>query len=143
MRIESAGDRMRIVIADSRPEIRSALRLIIEHRPEHFVVGEVINARDLVAKVQADQPDLVLLEWEIAEACAAGSIGESGGELLLKLRALCPGLKVIALSSQPRARKEALSAGSDAFVSKGDPPEYLIAALSEICAGDTGQSRDN
>ncbi len=133
---------MRIVIAESRPEIRSALRLIIEHQPELFVVGEAIDAHSLAAKVQADQPDLVLLEWEITEACAVCPTGERGGELLLKLRALCPGLKVIALSGQPRARKEALSAGSDAFVSKGDPPEYLIAALSEICAGDDGQSED-
>jgi DNA-binding NarL/FixJ family response regulator len=36
---------------------------------------------------------------------------------------------VIALSGRSEARLAALSAGADAFVSKGDPPERLLAAI--------------
>ena len=36
---------------------------------------------------------------------------------------------VVALSGLPEARREALAAGADAFVSKGDPPEKLLAAV--------------
>jgi hypothetical protein len=35
---------------------------------------------------------------------------------------------LIALSGLPAARQEALAAGVDSFVSKGDPPEKLLAA---------------
>jgi CheY-like chemotaxis protein len=45
------------------------------------------------------------------------------------LRELCPGLPVIVLSGQPEVRRTALAAGADAFVSKADPPEQLLAAL--------------
>ena len=38
-------------------------------------------------------------------------------------------LNVIALSGLPEARHEALAAGADDFVSKGDPPEKLLAAV--------------
>jgi DNA-binding NarL/FixJ family response regulator len=36
---------------------------------------------------------------------------------------------VIALSGRPEARRAALDAGVDAFVSKGDPPERLLSML--------------
>jgi DNA-binding NarL/FixJ family response regulator len=69
----------------------------------------------------------VLLDWELPGLQAANS-------LLPALRALCPRLSVIALSGKPEARRAALAAGADGFVSKGDPPERLMAAVSG-CAG--------
>ena len=38
-------------------------------------------------------------------------------------------LRVIALSGRPEARQAALEAGASAFVSKGDPPEFLLEAI--------------
>jgi CheY-like chemotaxis protein len=38
-------------------------------------------------------------------------------------------LAVIVLSGQPEAEQDALDAGADAFVSKADPPEQLLAAM--------------
>jgi DNA-binding NarL/FixJ family response regulator len=40
-----------------------------------------------------------------------------------------PNLLVVVLSGRPEVRREALAAGADAFVSKVDPPERLLAAL--------------
>jgi DNA-binding NarL/FixJ family response regulator len=64
---------------------------------------------------------LVLLDW--------GLPGLPSKALLPALRALCPHLKVVVLSGRPEARQAALDAGADAFVSKIDPPERLLAAL--------------
>ena len=36
------------------------------------------------------------------------------------------------MSSLPEARATAASAGVDAFVDKGDPPEALLAALKKL-----------
>jgi DNA-binding NarL/FixJ family response regulator len=38
-------------------------------------------------------------------------------------------MHIIALSSRPGARPLALAAGADVFVSKGDPPDRLLAAI--------------
>ena len=74
---------------------------------------------------RAKTTHLVLLDWELPGLEADG--------LLPTLRELCPRLKVIALSGRPEARHAALDAGVDAFVSKGDPPERLLAAVNDCC----------
>jgi DNA-binding NarL/FixJ family response regulator len=50
-------------------------------------------------------------------------------ELLLDLRSIYPELKVIALSGRPEARRSALEAHVDGFISKGDPPECVLTTL--------------
>jgi len=114
---------MRVLLADNQPKVRSALRLLLEQEPGLSVIGEAAEAEDLLAQVEATQPDLVLLDWELH--------GLRTVERLAALRTLCPRLKVIALSGRPEARRAALAAGVDAFVSKGDPPERLLAAVDD------------
>lgn len=115
---------MRILLADGQPKVRFALRVLLEQRPEFEVAAEAADAKDLLDCVQVDCPDLILLGWELP--------GRTDGDLLAALRQLCPHLAVIALSGRPGARRTALAAGADAFVSKGDPPECLLSAI-ETC----------
>jgi DNA-binding NarL/FixJ family response regulator len=123
---------MRVLLADDQAEVRSALRLLLEQEPGLAVVGEAVDAQDLLSQATVAQPDLVLLDWELP--------GSPAADLLLALRASCPAAKVIALSGRPEALREALAAGIDAFVSKGDPPERLVAALHAFDAeGGAGQ----
>jgi DNA-binding NarL/FixJ family response regulator len=121
--IDNEVRRMRVLLADDQTKVRSALRLLLEQEPGLSVVGEAAEAEDLLAQVETTQPDLVLLDWELP--------GLRTDDRLSVLRALCPQLKVIALSGQPEARRAALSAGADAFVSKGEPPEQLLAAVED------------
>jgi len=109
------------LIADDQAKVRSALRLLLELQSGLSVVGEAANAGELQAMVEAIHPDLILLDWELPGAPAA--------ELLSILRSCHPRLWIIALSGRPEARKAALAAGADAFVSKGDPPERLLAVV--------------
>ncbi len=112
----------------------------MEQEPGMNVVGEAAEADDLLAQVEATQPDLVLLDWELPD--------QGGAATLAGLRTAQPGLVVIALSGRPEARQAALDAGADAFVSKGDPPERLLAAVDDCCCqrhccatGGTGASQ--
>ncbi|MDY7075830.1 MAG: response regulator [Chloroflexota bacterium] len=121
---------MRILLADNQPKVRFALRVLLERQPGLQVVGEVINAADLLTQAEATHSELVLLGWELPGLAAIGS--------LPALRRACPHLYVIALSGRPEARRAALAAGADAFVSKGDPPERLLAAIDFVGAGSAG-----
>ena len=112
---------MRVLLADNQPEVRSALRFLLEQEPGVSVVGEVAEAETLFAQAEAIQADLVLLDWELPGLLAP--------DLLLTLRSYCPHMKVIALSGRPEARHEALNAGIHDFVSKGDPPEWLLRTM--------------
>jgi DNA-binding response OmpR family regulator len=63
---------------------------------------------------------LLLLDWDLPGL---------GTELIPKLRRICPELYVIVLGVRAEARVMALMAGANAFVSKTEPPEHLVAAL--------------
>jgi len=101
------------------------LCVLLEQQPGLKVVGEASDARDLLAQAAATHPDLVLLAWELPGLAASGS--------LPALRKACPGLFVITLSGRPAARRAALAAGADAFVSKAEPPERLLSTIEDYC----------
>lgn len=113
--------RMKILLADDNPEVRSALRLLLEQEPLPAMVTEVSNMHSLFAHLKENCPRVVLLDWELP--------GLNGSSLLEVMRSQCPGMKVIALSSRYEARRDALTAGVDAFVSKAEPPEQILSIL--------------
>jgi DNA-binding NarL/FixJ family response regulator len=112
---------MRVLLADDQTHVRSALSALLKQEADVNVVGEASEAGELLAELQIAHPDVILLDWELPGLARLGS--------LAALRAGCPALLVIALSGQPEAQRAALAAGADAFVSKVDPPEKLLAAL--------------
>ena len=115
---------MRILLADSQSRVRFALRSLLEEQSELVLVGEVTDCKELLAQVEAVCPDLVLIDWDLPDMATV--------ELLPALQKMCPGLHVIALSSRPEVRQDALAAGAQAFVSKAGPPEPLLAAIQFV-----------
>lgn len=97
---------------------------MLEQQEDVEILGEAADTTGLLDWVKATGPDVVLLDWELPGLPAAPS--------LPRLHSHCPNLQVIALSGRPNAREAALDAGADAFVSKGDPPERLLAALAAV-----------
>ena len=118
---------MRILIADEQPKVRFALRVLLERQSGLQMVGEAADIEDLLIQLSVTRPDLLLVGWELP--------GTSGIDLLPAIRRICPKVPVIALSGRLEARHTAMSAGVDAFVSKSDPPEQLLAAI-ECCKPD-------
>jgi DNA-binding NarL/FixJ family response regulator len=114
---------MRILLADNRSKVRFALRALLEQRRELEIVGEIVDAENLLAQAEATHPDLVLLDWSLPGVAAV--------DLLPALRQAYPALSVLVLSGRPEAEDAALAAGADAFVSKADPPEQLLAAIAD------------
>jgi DNA-binding NarL/FixJ family response regulator len=113
----------RILIADDQPQVRSALRVLLMQEPDLVVVGEAVDTGQALELAAGQRPDLVLLDWELPD--------QGGAAALAGLREVHPGLAVIALSGKPEAQRAALAAGVDAFVSKGKPPEYLMASVDK------------
>ncbi len=112
---------MRILLADDQPGVRFALARLLRRQPGLELAGEAACAAECLAETRARPIDLVLLDWELPGASA---------RLLEGLRMIRPGLSIIALSGRPEAGPDALAAGADAFVSKGEPAEQLLAAIA-------------
>ena len=126
---EGSGVRpkMRVLIADDQPSVRSALKLVLEQQGID-VAGDVSDSRGLLAWFKTNQADLLLLDWELPD--------QPGKKIIPILRAKYPNLTVIVMNSRPQTRTEALSAGADGFVSKGDPPDYLLSLLATALRAD-------
>lgn len=122
---------MRVLIADDVPSVQVGLRVLLEQQPGIEVVGEVVDALELLACAQTACPDLLLLGWELPGLVAAN--------LLPALQSICPGLCVIVLSTRSEARSVALNAGADAFVSKTALPEGLLATILAILTVETAE----
>lgn len=117
---------MHILLADDQAEVRSALKLLLQLAQElkTNVVSEVADVDHLIDHLHKSQPDILLLDW--------GLLGKQPAAELPSLRSLCPSMKVIVISGKPEVGQTAITAGADAFVSKVEPPERLVAAIRSM-----------
>jgi DNA-binding NarL/FixJ family response regulator len=116
---------MRILIADDQSRVRYALRVLLEQQFGFKIAGEAIDTHQLLRQVETLRPDLLLLDWDLP--------GLNPKNLLPEIHNHCPQIKVIVITSKSELRQAALATGVDAFVSKGSPPEALLAAV-ELCS---------
>ncbi|MBS3753360.1 MAG: response regulator transcription factor [Anaerolineales bacterium] len=121
----------KILLADDQPEVRSALKFLLEQESPCEVVGESSDAEELIKAIQLACPDVVLLDWELPNLQTTAC--------MKVLRDACPGMKVVALSSQIESRDGALKSNVDAFVSKGDPPETVLDTLHALIGFPQGE----
>ena len=132
---------MRVLIADDHIGVRSAIRRVLRERIRDSAVVEASNLGELFARSFRQQPDLVLLDWELSGLPSAATMSLAGNDpkrrhselrrnvILFGLHNLTSHPRVIVLSSHPEARQTALFVGADAFVLKGGAPQELFDAL--------------
>jgi DNA-binding NarL/FixJ family response regulator len=117
----------RVYLADSRPQERAALRLLLLDLNME-VVGEAGSWATALAEAPRTRTDMMLIDGDLLPASSAAALGE--------LRKACPAALVIVLISHMDARQQAaLSAGADAFISKGETPDRLAEHLRNVAAG--------
>jgi len=111
----------RVYLADAIPEERSALRLLLLDM-KMKVVGEAADWSTTLAQAPVSRTDILLVDWDL--------LPSAPGAALEELRKACPAALVIVLISHLDARQQAaLSAGADAFISKGETPERVAERL--------------
>jgi DNA-binding NarL/FixJ family response regulator len=111
----------RVYVADAKPEERAALRLLLLDLKME-VIGEAADWTTTLAQAPTRRADMLLVEWDL--------LPNSPTAALDKLRMACPAALVIILISHLDARTQAaLSAGADAFISKGETPDRVAERL--------------
>jgi len=116
----------RVYVADGKPEERSALRLLLLDMKME-IVGEAADWTTTLADAPISRTDMLLVDWDLLPISPTAA--------LEKLRSVCPAALVIVLISHLDARQQAaLSAGADAFISKGETPERVAERLRSVAA---------
>ncbi len=120
----------RVFLADALIQERSALRLMLLDL-KMDIAGVAADWSTTLAKAPASRSDMLLVDWDL--------LPDSPRDALNELRKACPAALVIILISHLDARQQAaLSAGADAFISKGETPERVADRLRIAAAAIPG-----
>jgi DNA-binding NarL/FixJ family response regulator len=121
---------MKILLADDNPEVRTALRLILEHHTDHEIEAEAGNVVRLLSLCTQVCPDAILLDTELSGL--KPSRDHCGLlDLLQTLRHLCPRAYLAALCNGQISGKEGWVSQVDAVFCKSDPPDALLNWLAQ------------
>jgi DNA-binding NarL/FixJ family response regulator len=116
----------RVYLADALTKERLALRLMVLDL-KMDVAGEATDWSTTLIQVPISHTDMLLVDWGLLPSAPAVALEE--------LRGVCPNALVIVLISHLDARHQAaLSAGADAFISKGETPERVAEHLRTVAA---------
>ncbi len=110
-----------ILLADDNPDLRSALRLVLETRLNLGMITEAGDMERVLAQAEDTRPDCLVLDWELPGRPRSGR--------LRVLRALVPGIRIIVTSARPESREEAMAEGADGFADKADSPLLILDAM--------------
>ena len=117
----------RVFLADALIEERSSLRLMLLDLNME-IAGEAEDWPTTLAQAPISRTDMLLVDWDLLPSAAPTAA-------LSELRKACPEALVIVLISHLDARQQAaLSAGADAFISKGETPERVAERLRTVAA---------
>jgi CheY-like chemotaxis protein len=113
--------RSRVLLVDDDPELRQLLRLTLQTRSLELI--EARDGREALALFAQDEPDLVVLDWEMPES--------TGAEVLEQLarRGIVVPVIVLTTNGDEQTRRLARSLGASAFLGKPFSP---IGLLDEI-----------
>ena len=120
---------VRLVIADDHTLVRQGLRQFLEMAGDIEVVGEASTGHEVLALVEKDPPDVVLLDLRMPEM--------DGLEVARHIQDEHPDVGVMMLSAYDYRQfvVEAVRAGARGYILKSMDAEQLIQAVHLVATG--------
>lgn len=124
----STSSPIRILLVDDHPLFRAGVAAVLRADPAFAVCAETASGAEARGLALAQQPDMAVVDLLLGE--------DDGLRLVRELRRELPQLRIVVLSMLDEAtyQPRALAAGADAFLSKRDGPESIVAALKLVAA---------
>ncbi|HEX6712348.1 MAG TPA: response regulator transcription factor [Thermoleophilaceae bacterium] len=118
--------KIRVVLVDDVPELRLLVRLALEEDPGIEVVGEAANGREGVDVVEANDPDVVLLDLSMPDM--------DGLEAIPLMRRHARNARVVVLSGHEAGRisLEALDQGASRYINKASGLQAIPQVVREV-----------
>ena len=123
-------DKIRLLIVDDDPLVRSGLALILGGSGSTAVVAQAANGREGVAAVAEHRPDVVLMDIRMPQM--------NGLEATEHVQSWSDPPKVIVLTTFDADDYvlRALAAGASGFLLKDTAPEGIVDAVHKVAAGE-------
>lgn len=123
---------VKVLVVDDHPMMRGALRTALETLTEDVVVVLAGSLQDAFRQLASQaQPDLVLLDLNLPDACGTATIGA--------FRSRAPGARVVAVSGDYDAAtvQACHAAGAIGFIPKSYGLDQLLNTIRRALAGQT------
>lgn len=120
---------VRLFIADDHPLLRVGLRLSLSERKDVKLIGEASDGFSAVEKIQANPPDVCLVDVDMPNLSGIG--------VIRILRKSLPQMKIIVFSSYDAENyiREAMEAGADGYVLKNVGLDELVEIVKAFHDG--------
>lgn len=125
---------IRVVLADDQPLFSAGLQMILRSQADIEYAGDAVNGEAAVALVQETEPDVVLMDIRMpvmdgidATAAIVAEAASRGAET--------PRVIVLTTFDLDEAATRAIRGGASGFVLKDADPEFLLAAIRTVHAG--------
>jgi two-component system response regulator NreC len=121
--------RVRIMIADDHPLVRSGLRGLLERDGEFEVIAEAADGYEAIDLAVLHKPDVILLD--------VGMPRLSGPDAAQSISQKLPAVRIVMLSmhSDESYVLRALKAGARGYLLKASPEADVIAAIRAVASG--------
>jgi two-component system, NarL family, response regulator NreC len=123
------SERVRVLIADDHPLVRSGLRGLLERDGEFQVVAEAADGYEAIDLAVLHKPDVILLD--------VGMPRLSGPDAAQSISQKLPAARIVMLSmhSDEAYVLRALKAGARGYLLKASPEADVLTAIRAVAAG--------
>lgn len=122
--IAAAASPLRVFIVDDVSSARAGLRAYLSLTTDIEVIGQAADGVEALEQIPVDLPDVVIMDIEMPRM--------DGLQATRLLRQQGLAVHIIVLSIAFDRRDEALDAGADTFIHKGEPLGKLVAVLEKF-----------
>jgi len=121
--------KIRVLIADDHAIVRDGVRALLNLAEDMEVVGEAADGREAIAKAQALEPDVCLMDIAMP--------GLGGLEAAIEIRKLCPRTRILVLSQYEDREyiRRFLKIGVSGYVLKKSAGADLTTAVRAVHRG--------
>ncbi|HCL06915.1 MAG TPA: DNA-binding response regulator [Chitinophagaceae bacterium] len=120
---------LRILIVDDHAVIRKGLKQILLEAFPDVLIGEAIDAEDVLTKTIADEWDIIISDLSMP--------GRSGLDVVQDIKQRHPKTPVLILSIHPEEQYaiRALKSGAAGYMSKDVATDELVIAIKKVLSG--------
>ena len=136
MTMPDANGRIRVMLVDDHAIVREGYRSLLQKQDRLQVVAEAGDGAEAYRVYKDTRPDLVIMDLSMP--------GIGGVEAIRRIRQWDHAARVLVFTMHQSAvyAVQAIKAGARGFVTKSNPPETLLRAITEVMAGRIALSPD-
>ncbi len=122
---------IRILIADDHHLLRQGIRNFLALEPDFDIIGEAADGEEAVAKAEALNPDILLLDINMPKL--------TGIEVAARLKASNPAIRVLALTihDDENYMMKMIQSGAAGYLLKDVDPSMMVQAIRRVYAGES------